>query len=89
MHQREINFDELSAIVERWKVTGRSSAGNVSTISALHPDLGAVVVIQQLPDEPRSSCKLILLSEHPLKAGCEEGVAGHPQPEASGNFSIH
>lgn len=62
MHQRAITEQEFANLYERLDVKGLVKAGVFWTTSGVHPELGAVTVIQD------TNPGLILLSEYPFGA---------------------
>lgn len=61
MFQRAISIQDAADIIEAMNVIGRADAGFVLTITGKHPDLGAVVLIQ----DPHPG--LIVLSEQQVQ----------------------
>lgn len=60
MFQRAITEQQFADIFEKLEVYGRADTGPVMTTTGVHPDIGSVVVIQDI------SPSLILMSERPF-----------------------
>jgi hypothetical protein len=63
MYQRAITLEQFADIHEQLEVYGRTDTGPVMTTTGVHPDLGSIVVIQDIAPG------LILLSELPFLHG--------------------
>lgn len=60
MFQRAITEQQFADIYEKLEVYGRADTGPVMTTTGVHPDLGSVVVIQDIAPD------LILFSDQPF-----------------------